>query len=92
MTDNGLDERVRTAAFEWLSQQVVRHGDILPRRLLEEGFELDGIRVSLIGPQGIFRACPRRRVAMTQPRKEGDTSRRTTPLSETRRASRRALQ
>lgn len=31
------------------------HGDVLPRKLLQEGFMIDGDRVSLLGPQGIFK-------------------------------------
>jgi len=49
------DARIRAAAFEWLTEQVARHGDVLPRRLLAEGFVLDGVRVPLLGPQGIFK-------------------------------------
>lgn len=49
------DARVRAAAFGWLTEQVDRHGDVLPRHLLAEGFVLDGVRVPLIGPQGIFK-------------------------------------
>jgi putative restriction endonuclease len=30
------------------------HEDILPRALLQEGFELDGQRISLVAPNGIF--------------------------------------
>ncbi|MGH7265211.1 MAG: HNH endonuclease [Candidatus Rokuibacteriota bacterium] len=51
----GIDTRVRLRAFDFLSQGVRRHGDVLPRELLAAGFELDGIRVPLIGPQGIFK-------------------------------------
>jgi len=50
-----LDARVRSAAFEWLSSQVAAHGDVLPRTVLSAGFELDGDRVPMIGPQGIFK-------------------------------------
>lgn len=46
---------MRAAAFDWLSEQVARHGDVLPRPVLAEGFELDGRRVPLLGPQGIFK-------------------------------------
>jgi len=54
--DARVDARVRAAAFEWLSEQIARHGDdVLPRTLLAQGFELDGIRVPLLGPQGIFK-------------------------------------
>ncbi len=38
------DLRVRLAAFEWLAQQVGLHGDVLPRSILTEGFEVDGER------------------------------------------------
>ena len=50
------DKKVRLAAFDWLDQQIRIHGDVLPRTLLLEGFELDGQRISLISPaQGIFK-------------------------------------
>ena len=49
------DARVRGAAFDWLGRQVSMHGDVLPRAVLARGFELDGQRVPLIGPQGIFK-------------------------------------
>jgi putative restriction endonuclease len=50
-----LDQRVRLAAFQWLRAQMDVHGDVLPRALLAEGFVLDGERVPLLGPQGIFK-------------------------------------
>lgn len=53
--DAKSDTRVRAAAFAWLSDQVARHGDVLPRNVLAEGFMLDGVRVPLLGPQGIFK-------------------------------------
>ena len=31
------------------------HGDVLPRQLLASGFERDGRRIHLLGPQGIFK-------------------------------------
>lgn len=49
------DARVRKAAFDWLGAQVSRHGDVLPRAVLSGGFQFDGIRVPLLGPQGIFK-------------------------------------
>ena len=55
MFDPIHDARVRSAAFEWLSDQISRHGDVLARTLLAEGFKLAGVRVPLIGPQGIFK-------------------------------------
>jgi putative restriction endonuclease len=51
----GGDLRIRLAAFDWLSEQVDRHPDGLPRTLLEEGLAFEGNRVPLVGPQGIFK-------------------------------------
>lgn len=53
--DARADARVRTAAFEWLTARVEELGDVLPRTALAEGFELGGVRVPLLGPQGIFK-------------------------------------
>src|SRR5690554_8214593 len=50
-----LDQRVRLAAFRFLEEQTVVHGDVLPRSVLAEGFLFEGRRVPLLGPQGIFR-------------------------------------
>ena len=50
-----VDHRVRVAAFHWLKEQVRIHGDVLPRALLAQGFEWEGQRVPLLGPQGIFK-------------------------------------
>ncbi len=47
--------RIRAAAFQWLTEQVARHGDVLPRDVLAQGFQFDGQRVPLLGPQGIFK-------------------------------------
>lgn len=55
MFDRVQDARVRAAAFEWLTDQVKRHSDVLPRQVLTAGFKLDGVRVPLLGPQGIFK-------------------------------------
>ena len=53
--DRHHDARVRSTAFDWLGRQVSMHGDVLPRTVLARGFELDGQRVPLIAPQGIFK-------------------------------------
>lgn len=50
-----LDQRVRLAAFQWLRAQMDVIGEVLPRALLAEGFVFDGVRVPLLGPQGIFK-------------------------------------
>ncbi len=56
MFDADLDRRVRIDAFHWLEAQVAARGDdVLPRKVLAEGFRLDGVRVPLLGPQGIFK-------------------------------------
>ena len=50
-----IDFQVRTAAFEWLGQQVDIHGEVLPRSLLEGGFIFQNKRIPLVSPQGIFK-------------------------------------
>lgn len=56
MFDAREDARIRAAAFAWLGHQVAQQGDdVLPRTLLAQGFLLDGVRVPLLGPQGIFK-------------------------------------
>jgi len=50
-----FDSRVRLAAFDFLAEQSRLHGDVLPREMLATGFILDGQRVPLLGPQGIFK-------------------------------------
>lgn len=55
MFDRTWDATVRNAAFEWLKAQVAAYGDVLPRALLAGGFPLDGARVPLLSPQGIFK-------------------------------------
>ena len=50
-----IDQRIRLIAFNWLSQQVKIHGEVLHRILLEKGFEFEGKRVLLIGSQVIFK-------------------------------------
>jgi putative restriction endonuclease len=49
------DQRVRLAAFAFLTEQTQVHGEVLSRELLAEGLLLDGQRVPLLGPQGIFK-------------------------------------
>jgi putative restriction endonuclease len=50
-----IDQQVRLIAFDWLSKQTKIYGEVLPRILLEKGFEFEGKRVPLVGPQGIFK-------------------------------------
>lgn len=49
------DTHIRLAAFDWLTTQVALHGDVLPRTLLEHGFEHGQDRIPLLSPQGIFK-------------------------------------
>jgi putative restriction endonuclease len=49
------DWPIRIAAFDFLKTQNEAFGEALPRPLLEAGFEYQGRRVPLLGPQGIFK-------------------------------------
>ncbi len=46
---------VRLAAFQWLRAQMDVYGELLPRGVLAQGLVFDGLRVPLLGPQGIFK-------------------------------------
>jgi|LSQX01.3.fsa_nt_gb putative restriction endonuclease len=48
------EHEIRLAAFKWLEEQTA-FDDVLPRTLLEKGFTYQGQRVTLIGPQGIWK-------------------------------------
>ena len=50
-----VDNAVRLAAFRFLEEQVHLHGEVLSRELLHRGFDFQGQRVPLVGPQGIFK-------------------------------------
>ena len=49
------DTLVRNAAFSWLRSVRNIHGDVVPRTVLETGFEFEGRRVPIVGPKGIFK-------------------------------------
>ncbi len=49
------DIQFRRAAFDWLHEQVALFGDVLPWDLLLRGFEFSGRRITLVGPQGIWK-------------------------------------
>src|SRR2546425_8983113 len=50
------DAAVRLRAFDFLAEQRRGFGEpSLPRTVLERGFDFEGVRVPLIGPQGIFK-------------------------------------
>jgi putative restriction endonuclease len=48
------DRRIRLAVFDWLTQERAEHGESIPRKKLEN-FELDGVRIPLVGPAGIWK-------------------------------------
>ena len=50
-----MDDQIRLAAFEWLDKQTIIHGDVLPRELLANGFFFNSERITLLGPQGIWK-------------------------------------
>ncbi len=50
-----LDLQVRLAAGDFLASRRSVRAEALPHRLLVEGFKFQGVRVPLIGPQGIFK-------------------------------------
>lgn len=64
-----LDSSVRTAAFEFLSEQARLHGEwwppVLPRDLLAAGFTFRSKRVPLLGPQGIFKPAILRAIPLS---------------------------
>jgi putative restriction endonuclease len=49
------EHNIRLATFEWLTQQVRIHGEVLPRKLLASGFIFEDERITLVGPQGIWK-------------------------------------
>jgi putative restriction endonuclease len=54
----GADRHIRSRVFAWLTNQREEFGESLPRSALES-FTLDGKRVPLVGPSGIWKpaAC-----------------------------------
>lgn len=64
---------MRLAAFQFLDEQSRIWGDVLPWRVLSQGFSFDGRRVPLVSQQGIFKPAVLREVPL---------SIRTTPIIE----------
>lgn len=50
-----MEAQIRIAAFNWLEEQTAILGDVLSYSLLSKGFEYNGDRVTLVGPQGIWK-------------------------------------
>lgn len=55
MTLFAQDDQIRMAAFKWLEEQSVVYDDVLPRKLLEQGYKFRGERITLVGPRGIWK-------------------------------------
>jgi len=49
------DSKIRLKSFSFLDELSRTHGVALPREALALGFDYDGKRVPLVGPQGIFK-------------------------------------
>lgn len=52
---DAIDSAVRVKAFEFLAEKTSQIGDVLPWRVLSDGFDFDGRRVPLTSQQGIFK-------------------------------------
>ena len=50
-----MEDQIRLAAFNWLKNQSEIYDNVLPRRILETGFEFQGERITLIGASGIWK-------------------------------------
>jgi putative restriction endonuclease len=50
-----MDTQIRTAAFAWLEQLTLIHGDVLPWEDLHKGFDFNGERIIPIGATGIWK-------------------------------------
>jgi len=50
-----MEDQIRIASFQWMREQTNIYGDVLPRTLLEKGFEFGGHRVTVVGPSGIWK-------------------------------------
>lgn len=55
MAVGDVDRMVRLSAFQFLDEQTRAWGDVLPWRVLHEGFDFEGRRVPLVSQQGIFK-------------------------------------
>jgi putative restriction endonuclease len=59
MVDLEWEHRVRGAAFDFLRELQRAHPDVLPARPLQQGFEVDGHRIALLGSgPGIWKPAP----------------------------------
>lgn len=54
MPEQSWDTKVRMSAFRWLDEVSPAYEAVLPRDVLQKGFELEGQQIHLMSPQGIF--------------------------------------
>jgi len=69
------DDAVRQRAFNFLREETALRGEVLPWAVLSKGFQFEGVRVPLLGPQGIFKpaALPEMPLSIaTKPVREGE--------------------
>lgn len=50
-----MNNQIRLTAFNWIKDQAELYDDVIPRKVLEKGFEYYGQTIHVIGPQGIFK-------------------------------------
>lgn len=50
-----MEGKIRLAVFEWLKRQVSIYGEVIPRKVLEQGLYYNDVRVPLVAPNGIFK-------------------------------------
>jgi putative restriction endonuclease len=55
MAMNDKDTALRVVALDWLTKMTQIHGDVLNRKMLEQGFYFESERIPLMSPQGIFK-------------------------------------
>src|SRR5687767_4132283 len=65
MDGDDRDRLVRAAAFAFLDRLSERTQNAIPRSELQAGFNFDGVRVPLVGPQGIFKPAVIREVPLS---------------------------
>ncbi len=54
-SEGDRDIRLRMAAFGHLAELRRTFGTEMPRRVLEQGFQFENLRVPLLGPPGIWK-------------------------------------
>jgi len=50
-----MEEQIRLSAFNWIKTQSEIYDGVIPRKILETGFEFQGQRITLVGPSGIWK-------------------------------------